>query len=143
MLVHQDRKRKSIEIPGGSSLALQVNRRTKRRRDDSGHSGSGDFGAKVIVTPPTKRLRLVILVNRAQSAAGSFLSIPRLAVHNVVPIDSPIFQLAKAGKTQDILELVRNGTASLHDRDERGWSLLHVSLARSRCLTLFPHLRDC
>ncbi len=143
MLVHQDRKRKSIDIPGGCSLALQVNRRTKRRRDDSSHSSSGSLAAKVIIKPATKQLRLVVSINRAQSAAGSFLSIPRLTVYNVVPIDSPIFELAKAGKTQDILELVGSGQASFHDRDERGWSLLHVSPARSRCLTLFPHLKDC
>jgi len=29
-----------------------------------------------------------------------------------------------------VLELVEAGQASLHDRDERGWSLLHVSTAR-------------
>ncbi len=137
MMVHQDRKRKSIEIPGAISLDLQVNRRTKQRRDDSDHSSAGDFAAKVIVQLATKRSRLVISVNRAQLVAGSFLSIPRLAVHNVVPTDSPIFELAKEGKIQDILELVGSGRASLHDRDEMGRSLLHVSLARSRCLILF------
>lgn len=129
-MVHQDRNRKAIQIPGGGSLALQVNRRTKRRRDGSDPPSSADFAANVIVQLAARRSRLVISVNQAYCAAGSFLSTPRLAVHNVVPSNSSIFELAKEGKIQDILELVGSGRASLHDRDERGWSLLHVSPAR-------------
>lgn len=129
-MIHQDRKHKAIEIPGGNSLALRVNRRTKRRRDDSGHASTRDFTAKLVVRLSTTGSRLVISVNQAQFAAGSCLSIPRLAVHNVVPSHSTIFKMARQGKVQDILELVGSGQASVHDRDEDGWSLLHV---RSGC----------
>jgi hypothetical protein len=144
MTVSQDRKRKELEISGGNRLALQVNRRKKRRRDDPSYTGTQDFIARVVVKLATKSSRLVISVNQAQfSAAGSFLSIPRLAIHNIVPSHSPIFELAREGKLQSILELVGNGQASPHDRDEHGWSLLHVSPAHDTFPTLFPYLQDC
>jgi len=38
--------------------------------------------------------------------------------------------MAAERKMGKVLELVEAGQASLHDRDERGWSLLHVSTAR-------------
>ena len=110
-------------------MALQVNRRKKRRPDGSSDAHTHDFTAKLVVELSTKKSRLVISVNQAQFAAGSFLSIPRLAVHNAVSKYSPIFQLARQGEVEDILDLVGNGQASFHDRDEEGRSVLHVSAA--------------
>jgi hypothetical protein len=142
MMVHQDRKHKVIEMPGGKSLTLQVNRRTKRRRDGPSHDSTQDFTAKVIVQLSRETPRLVISVNRDQLTTGNFLSIPRLALSNVIPSNSAIFQLAKKGNVQDILELVGNGLASFHDRDENGWSLLHVSSA-GYPLDALTQLHDC
>ncbi len=118
-------------MPGGNSLTLQVNHRTKRSRDASNHESTQDYTAKVVVQLSKESPRLVLSVNRAQLATGNFLYIPRVALSNVIPSGSPIFELAKQGKAQDILELVGVGQASLHDRDENGWSVLHVSSASS------------
>lgn len=142
-MVHQDRKQKAIDLPGGNCLALQVNRRKKQRPNGSSDGSTWDFTAKLVVELAAKKSRLVISVNQAQFAAGSFLSIPRLAVHNVVSRYSPIFQLARQGKVEDILDLVGNGQASFHDRDEEGWSLLHVSSVGHTHLTrpVFSRIR--
>ncbi|KAK4151850.1 peroxisomal NADH pyrophosphatase NUDT12 [Chaetomidium leptoderma] len=145
IMVHQDRKRKTIELSGGNQLALYVNRRTRRRRDVSGQGSNRDFIAKVIFHPAGKKSTVVMSVNRAQLAAGSFLSIPRLAVHNVVSHDSPIFKLAKEGNIQNLLELVRTGQASLHDRDDTGSSLLHHGARHGHlalCKLLIQHGLD-
>lgn len=70
---------------------------------------------------------LEVTVSQAQLLAGSFLSIPNLSVNNVISRDSEVFKLAQQGRTDDILALIADGKASLRDRDELGWSLLHVS----------------
>ncbi len=140
-MVHQDRKRVTVKLPGGHRLALETNRRTKRCRDGSGQTAALDFAAKVAVEVSGQQSRLIISVNQAQFAvaAGSFLSIPKLLVYAVVSSDLPIFRLAKAGKVQDIFQLVADGQASLHDRDEHGWSLLHVSTV---AFTLSPRMQE-
>ncbi|GAB1318096.1 hypothetical protein MFIFM68171_08306 [Madurella fahalii] len=149
MVIRQNRKRKSIEISGGSHLAVSTNRRTRRRHDAFGHqdgdleTSTVEFIARVVFRPADQSSTLVISVNQAQLAAGSFLSIPNLSVHNIIPSDSPVFKLARQGKIGDILELVADGKASLQDRDERGWSLLHHSVNHSElCKLLSQHGLD-
>ncbi|KAK3342067.1 hypothetical protein B0T25DRAFT_511599 [Lasiosphaeria hispida] len=145
MVVHQNRQRKVIQLPGGNRLVLHVNRRTRVRRDSPSQGNTQETTAKVLLQFPGKKSSLVISLNQAWLDAGSFLSIPRLAVHNVVPKDSPIFKLAADGNIQEILALVRTGQASLHDHDENGWSLLHHSAERGHltlCKLLIQHGLD-
>ncbi|KAI0098058.1 ankyrin repeat-containing domain protein [Nemania sp. FL0031] len=67
-------------------------------------------------------------VNDWELPDGSFSSIPRITAYNVVPYNSLVFQIASWGRVEDLIALLSNGQASLHDRDEEGWSLLHYSL---------------
>jgi hypothetical protein len=46
----------------------------------------------------------------------------------MIPNDSAVFKIARSGKIKDLIELFEKGTAFLTDRDERGRSLLSVSL---------------
>lgn len=148
IVIRQNRTRKSIDIPGGSRLALSTTRRTRQHRDAFGHqdgnleTGGVDFIAKVVFHPAGQNATLVISVNRAQLAAGSYLSIPSLSVHNIVSSNSPVFHLAREGKIRDILGLVANGKANLQDRDEQGWSLLHVSLTYHVLVPAIPGAVD-
>lgn len=45
----------------------------------------------------------------------------------VVPF-GPIFKACKNGRVEDIIEILGEGSASLYDVDDYGWSLLHVCL---------------
>lgn len=67
---------------------------------------------------------------------GSFHgAIPRLCVNNVVPNNSPVFEVVKKGELARFEEMLRQGEASLRDQDEDGSSLLFVSIA----LGSFPY----
>ncbi|KAK6948976.1 hypothetical protein Daesc_009048 [Daldinia eschscholtzii] len=50
-----------------------------------------------------------------------------LKSYRVVPSNSKIIKLAQKGSPKDIQKLFDAGLASPYDRDERGWTLLHVS----------------
>jgi hypothetical protein len=45
----------------------------------------------------------------------------------VRPSSHPVFDYAEHGDTEALGALMRSGQASIHDIDEDGWSLLHVS----------------
>ncbi|KAK5659900.1 hypothetical protein OQA88_13364 [Cercophora sp. LCS_1] len=110
VMLRQDRKRKVIEMTGGNLLTLHANRRTKQPRDNSGCERTRDFAAKVVFQLPGKKSNLVISVNQTQINPSSYLTIiPKLAVHNIVANDSPIFALAAEGNIQAILDLIGSG----------------------------------
>jgi hypothetical protein len=44
----------------------------------------------------------------------------------MIPDDSEVFEIAGFGKVEDLIKLLRNGDASLTDRDEEGRSILNV-----------------
>jgi hypothetical protein len=52
---------------------------------------------------------------------------PTILVHTIVPSDSEVFQLTEAGDLRGLLQLFKDGKASVRDCDERGRSLLSVS----------------
>lgn len=71
---------------------------------------------------------LTVSVNQAQVTYDSFTSIlPQITVNNILPPDSLVFRVAASGTVQELLALVAEGKASLHDHDTYGQSLLHVS----------------
>jgi hypothetical protein len=45
----------------------------------------------------------------------------------MIPNDSKVFKIAESGKVEDLIGLLKNGDASLTDRDEEGRSILNVS----------------
>lgn len=136
VILQHHRKRKRITASDIYSLTLHSKRSKTRPCDNSDQESTSGFTAKIVFQILQRKSNLVLSVNQTRTVAGSFLQVPRLAVHNVVPNDSPIFNLAAEGNLQGMLELFRNGKASLNDRDEKGWSILHVRPARLTCLPL-------
>ena len=59
---------------------------------------------------------------------GIFSGIPHLSVHNVLPMDSPVFEIVRQGRLEEFQALLQEGKASLRDQDEHGASLLLVSV---------------
>ncbi|KAH8903591.1 ankyrin [Coniochaeta sp. PMI_546] len=130
-ILQQQRKRKVIDI-GGGSLTVETN---KRRRvyggrdvttDDEGGSGR-DFTAKLLFKDKNARTLLSIAVRQGQILSGSFLSIPRVLLSNIIPYGSLVFHIARYGQVEELMSLVAEGKASLHDRDTYGWSVLHYA----------------
>ena len=59
---------------------------------------------------------------------GIFSGIPHLSVHNVLPMDSPVFEIVSQGRLREFQVLLQEGKVSLRDQDEYGASLLFVSV---------------
>ncbi len=59
---------------------------------------------------------------------GIFSGIPHLSVHNVLPMNSPVFEIVQQGRLREFQVLLREGKVSLRDQDEYGASLLFVSV---------------
>ena len=70
---------------------------------------------------------LTVSVDQGQLLFDSFTSLlPQIIVNNILPRGSLVFQLASSGSVQDLVALVAQGKASIHDHDTDGKSLLHV-----------------
>jgi hypothetical protein len=52
---------------------------------------------------------------------------PIISIHMIVPKNSEVFECVKEGDLHGLLQLLRDGKASLRDCDEKGRSLLSVS----------------
>lgn len=63
---------------------------------------------------------------------GTFNTVPRLLVNNILPLGSRVFSLVRYGRVSEFQEMLRLGTASLRDQDEFGASLLFVSYYQKR-----------
>ena len=57
---------------------------------------------------------------------GILSGIPHLSVHNVLPMNSPVFEIVQRGRLREFQVLLREGKVSLRDQDEYGASLLMV-----------------
>lgn len=110
---------------------------TKRQRrilpvsqnaSDSELCGWGFLGT-LTVKSKTKKKMITLSVNRSQLLFDRFTSmLPRVIVSQILPNDSHVFQVASYGSVQDLMRLIVENKASLHDHDENGWSLLHVGI---------------
>lgn len=58
---------------------------------------------------------------------GTYNTIPRLSINNIIPFGSRVFTLVEEGRMAEFQEMLRLGQASLRDYDEFGASLLFVS----------------
>lgn len=132
-VIDQQRKRKVIDLDSGT-LTVATNKRRRRHdgqqrdvtTDRSGASGR-EFFVEILFKPKTSQAMLAVSVSQGQLLRGSFSSIPRLSVNNVLPVGSLVFKLAENGRIEDLVSLVAAGKASLRDHDTEGQSLLHVS----------------
>ena len=71
---------------------------------------------------------ITVHVRQTYNDDGLFSSIPHLLVYNVLPADSPVFDIVRGGRLSEFQALLRQGKASLRDQDEHGASLLFVSI---------------
>lgn len=132
-VLHQEQKRKVIDI-GDGVVALTT---TKRRWKDTRHCDRAtnnqkihrrEFTAKLVFKSKGTPTMLTLSVNQGQFLFDSFTTmLPEVTVNSILPRDSLVFQLASNGSIQQLMALVAEGKASLYDHDTDGKSLLHVS----------------
>ncbi|KAK9780844.1 putative Ankyrin [Seiridium cardinale] len=137
-VVDQTRKRKIVEVEGGS-LTISTNKRkrrilSQRNKEHSLHKSARDhedFVAQLLFRPQDSPFMLAISVTQRQLQYGAESRIPVLSINNVLPENSLVFQLAKSGRLADLKALMAEGKASLRDHDLKGWSLLHYAVGHS------------
>ena len=66
-------------------------------------------------------------IRQLHGSHGTWNSIPRFSVHNILPETSRIFRVVQWGEVEELQKLLQLGEASLWDQDEHGRSLLFVS----------------
>lgn len=138
LLISQERKRKTIETDDGVMTVTAAKRRRKPSSEIEREQGKSenrrDFIAKLTYTSKSTKKMLSLSVNQGQLLFNSFSSmLPCVMVCNILPKDSHVFDTARNGSVQDLLQLIEGGKANIHDHDTDGWSLLHVSLSRQIC----------
>lgn len=90
-----------------------------------------EFLAGLTYTSNTKKQMLALTVSQKQAVFDRFTSmLPRVIVSNILPLDSPVFEVAAHGSVKELMQWIVGGKTSLHDHDEEGWSLLHVRINR-------------
>jgi hypothetical protein len=133
-ILQQDRKRKVIDM-GCGTLTMTTNKRQRiyNRQDDSSNAedrGAKDFIAQILFRSAKSNSLISISVSQRQLLHGSFSSIPKVLHGNIIPTDSYVFNLAANGRVEDLMALLTGRGATLHDRNPRGWTLLHASSLR-------------
>ncbi|KAF5640084.1 uncharacterized protein FTJAE_4631 [Fusarium tjaetaba] len=126
----QQRKRK--EMDAGDNVLTVVT--TKRRRNllpvsqNAPHSEISGWGflGNLTIKSKTKKKMITVSVNRSQLLFDQFTNmLPRVIVCQILPNNSHVFRVAAHGSVQDLMKLIVENKASLHDHDENNWSLLH------------------
>ncbi|KAI3319225.1 hypothetical protein HD806DRAFT_296545 [Xylariaceae sp. AK1471] len=90
------------------------------------------FNTQILVKPDESAFSLLVEVQQKQVLDGSFSSIPRISVNNIVPSNSLVFWIAFWETEKKLIRLILDGKANLRDHDERGWSLLHYAALNYR-----------
>ncbi|KAB5582935.1 hypothetical protein GE09DRAFT_948401 [Coniochaeta sp. 2T2.1] len=131
-VLQQDRKRKVVDVANGTlTVTTNSRRRTRRQQNEtpaSGNNGGKDFVAQISFRPKGSNSLLSISVSRGQLHHGSVSGVPRVLLSNILPEDSHVFKIARDGTVEDLMSLLAQGQASLHDHDPWGWSLLHCAV---------------
>ncbi|KAF5567427.1 hypothetical protein FNAPI_670 [Fusarium napiforme] len=126
----QQRKRKRMDT-GDNVLTVTTTNRRKQPLPVAPNSPGREvcgwaFLANLTVRSKTKKKMITVSVHRGQLLFERFTSmLPRVIVCQILPNDSDVFQVASQGSVQDLMRLIVQKKASLHDHDENGWSLLH------------------
>ncbi|RTE84304.1 hypothetical protein BHE90_001093 [Fusarium euwallaceae] len=132
-IIHQERKRKMFDIGEGVVTLTSTKRQCRHPEQPenlmSRQTSEGrEFAAKLVFKPRNTSTMLTVSVSQAQVRYDTFTSIlPQITVNNILPPDSLVFSVAANGTVQELLALVAEGRASLHDHDTYGQSLLHRS----------------
>ncbi|KAF5637789.1 hypothetical protein F52700_4491 [Fusarium sp. NRRL 52700] len=127
----QQRKRKEMETSDNVFTVITTKRRSKllptSQQAPYSELGGWGFLGNLTVKSKKKKKMITVSVNRDQLLFDRFTSmLPRVIVSQVLPNNSHVFQVASQGSVQDLMRLIVNNKASLHDHDENGWSLLHL-----------------
>jgi hypothetical protein len=130
--VFQERKRKELHIKDAVITIATTYRREKvlLTTEDApvNESYSRGFRGSLIFKSKAKKKMLTVSVQQGQVLFNRFTSLlPRVIVCNILPNNSPVFEVASEGSVEDLMRLIVENKASLDDHDENGWSLLHVS----------------
>ncbi|RSL69872.1 hypothetical protein CEP53_002038 [Fusarium sp. AF-6] len=132
-IIHQERKRKIFDIGEGVVTLTSTKRQCRHPEQPedamSRQTTEGrEFAAKLVFKPRNTSTMLTVSVSQAQVRYDTFTSIlPQITVNNILHADSLVFSVAANGTVQELLALVAEGRASLHDHDTYGQSLLHRS----------------
>ncbi|SCV51775.1 uncharacterized protein FFB14_12200 [Fusarium fujikuroi] len=110
----QQRKRKEMDT-GDNILTVTTAKRRRKllpllQNTPESEACAWGFLGNLNVKSKTKKKMITVSVNR---------------VSQILPNDSHVFQVASQGSVQDLMRLIVENKASLHDHDENGWSLLH------------------
>ncbi|KAF4459111.1 hypothetical protein FALBO_14132 [Fusarium albosuccineum] len=144
-IIHQQRKRKTIEIADGVITWTSSKRRRKSPTlgDIEDITRVREFWSKIVFKPRNTNHMLMLSVNQGKVLFDSFASmLPRITVSNILPAESLVFKLAAGGRIQDLIRLVSEDRGSLNDHDTNGWSLLHIKVLMARIRTAFHLARE-
>jgi hypothetical protein len=128
------RRHRKYDIPQGTVTIGSTKRRLRgaaKEEDFDRHKQINlfEFAAKVEFLPNSLVYPAKVATYFRQSIQhNGFRSIhPIISVHMIVPKDSEVFECVKEGDLHGLLQLLKDGKASLRDCDEKGRSLLNVS----------------
>jgi hypothetical protein len=76
---------------------------------------------------PMSTVMIVASVHQTHLSGGTYSDMPTLSVNRLLPKNSKVLELVRAGRLEELRAMIDSGNASLGDRDQDGRSLLHVS----------------
>nr|CEG05099.1 unnamed protein product [Fusarium clavum] len=128
--ISQERKRKELHA-NDAVITVATTKRRERVLFVSEDSPADElygreFRGSLTLKSKTKKKMVTLSVQQGQLLFDRFTSLlPRVIVCNILPNDSPVFEVASTGSVEDLMRLIVESKASLDDHDEDGWSLLH------------------
>ncbi|KAK4163278.1 hypothetical protein QBC43DRAFT_319825 [Cladorrhinum sp. PSN259] len=124
-IIEQKRFREESTIESGNLIITGKKRRIRKQHDSYDDE---EFVGRMIFFPHKgARSMFTAIIKQNTTWTSSFTSIPHLQVNPILPNDSLVFQHIQEGRLDALVEMLRNGHASLRDHDERGNSLLAVA----------------
>ncbi|CEI40906.1 hypothetical protein FVEN_g1467 [Fusarium venenatum] len=135
-ILDQERTYKQADV-GLGKMSLMIHKRkrtvsTKNERNTTGlvEGHLTDYNMSLTFLPNGNRNHhmLMATITQREILAGSVSSISQLQVNKILPLGSPVFEIVKTGRIQELRQLLQSGKASIRDHDEKGASLLFYSL---------------
>ena len=129
-ILQQRHKRRVIDLGSGTLTITSYERRLACEGPSTSNyhrHGDRELSFKILLRPKSVQIIITLALRQRHSLGGSLSSIPKLLISNILPADSLVFKFAAQGRLDDLKSLLAEKKASLHDRSEKGWSLLHVS----------------
>ncbi|RFN43296.1 hypothetical protein FIE12Z_12486 [Fusarium flagelliforme] len=130
LAIFQERKRKELHTNDAVITVATAKRREKLLfvSEDAPANDlySRGFCGSLTLKSKTKKKMVTLSVQQSQLLFDRFTSLlPRVIVCNILPNNSPVFNVASNGSVEDLMKLIVENKASLEDHDEDGWSLMH------------------